>query len=403
MINFTASSISEHRDTNVSETKRHSLLRTMLLYGHNASGKSKLLDALVMMRWIIVNSAAGMQSGQTIPVEPFLLDEETAEQPSLFEASFCVADQTYRYGFEADKSKIVQEWLFEVRTNDEIPLFLRMGEKVQVEDARRLENADSLEQRMRINALFLSVASQWNVQKAEQILNWFQSIDTVSGIDDEYYKRTTLELMKNEKVAAEVMEFVRRADVGIDSLAVGLPNLKTRRLPEGFTPHDPGDLSLHELPNVFTSHQQFDAHGKPVRKVQFIMESQESEGTIKFFNLVGIFIRAISENRLVIVDEFDARFHPLLSKAIIRLFNSAKGGCTAQLLAATHDTALLDRDLLRRDQICFVEKDKYGASRLTSLAEYKIRKEAPYEKNYLEGRFGAIPFIEEFESILKHG
>ncbi len=402
VINFTASSISEHRDTNVSETKRHSLLRTALLYGHNASGKSKLLDAVVVMRWIILYSAAETQAGEPFPIEPFLLDQETATQPSFFEASFCLADQTYRYGFEADSTQIQEEWLFEVKGNDEIPLFLRRRDEVQT-DPRRFENATGLEKRMRNNALFLSVASQWNVQKAEQILNWFRTINIVSSNDNDYYKRTTLDLMKNAEMAAEVMEFIRRADVGIDAIAIGPLNTnKNRRLPETFNLNDLSGLEAEELPDVFTSHQQFDAKGNLTGNVQFVMERQESKGTVKFFNLIGLFIRAIKENRLVIVDEIDARFHSLLTKAIIRLFNSGKDGCTAQLLAATHDTALLDRDLLRRDQIWFVEKNKYGASKLTSLAEYKVRKEAPYDKNYLEGRFGAIPFIEEFESILKH-
>jgi AAA15 family ATPase/GTPase len=403
VIDFAASSISEHRDTNVTAAKRHHLLRSVLLYGHNASGKTNMLDALVRMRWIIVNSAAGMQAGDTVPAEPFLLDTATTAQPSLFEVSFCLDDQIYRYGFEADNTHIHQEWLFETRSSDDIPLFLRMGDQVQVEDPRRLENSTGLEKRMRNNALFLSVASQWNVQKAEKILNWFRSIIPVNGLDDEAYKRTTLELMKDEKIAAEIKEFLRRADVGINGIGLGPAKRKNRRIPEDSQPDELGDLTPDELPTVFAYHQRFDAKGNPAGYVPFMMERQESKGTSKFFNLVGVFIRAIKENRLVIVDEFDARFHSLLTKAIIRLFNSDASGCTAQLLAATHDTALLDRDLLRRDQIGFVEKDKFGASHLTSLAEYKIRKEAPYDKNYLEGRFGAIPYIEDFESILKNG
>lgn len=397
VINFTAAPISEHRGTNVAEAKRLSLLRSVLLYGQNASGKSKLLEALLLMRWFVLNSA-GLQAGDLIPVEPYLLDVESGERPSLFEISFFIGDQGYRYGFEANRIQVLQEWLFETRSTGDIPLFLRMGDQVQVSDPRRMENAEGLEKRMRNNALFLSVASQWNVQRAEQIINWFRSISAINGIDDEFYKRATIDLMKDSEMGKEVIEFMRRADVGIDSITIG-----SNRRPSEKPPANEVTGKFEEsLPFVFTSHPRFDANGSEVGPVHFLMDSQESQGTIKFFNLVGVFILAIRENRLVVVDEIDARLHSILTKAILKLFNSGKSGSTAQLLAASHDTALLDNTLLRRDQIYFVEKNKYGATGITSLAEYKIRKEAPYDKNYLEGRFGAIPFIEEFETILKH-
>jgi AAA15 family ATPase/GTPase len=399
VVNFTASSISEHRETNVAEVKRLSLLRSVLLYGHNASGKSNLLEALLLMRWFVLNSAR-LQAGDLIPIEPHLLDVESGERPSLFEISFFVGDQGYRYGFEANRIQVMQEWLFETRSNDDIPLFFRKGGQVQVVDPRRMENAEGLEKRMRNNALFLSVASQWNVQRAEQIINWFRSIIAINGMDDEFYKRTTLDLMKDAEMAKEVIEFMRRADIGIDSIAIG-PKSSPRPSEKPSTGGITGKFE-EELPFVFITHPRFDANGRQVGPVHFVMESQESQGTIKFFNLVGVFIQAIRENRLIVVDELDARLHSILTKAILKLFNSDKSGSTAQLLAASHDTALLDNTILRRDQICFIEKDKFGATGLTSLAEYKIRKEAPYDKNYLEGRFGAIPYIEEFESILKH-
>ena len=133
------------------------------------------------------------------------------------------------------------------------------------------------------------------------------------------------------------------------------------------------------------------------------MDDQESEGTKKYFNLVGVFITALQENRLVVIDEFDARLHTLLTKSILKLFNSPQTKSKAQLLVASHDTALLDRNLLRRDQIYFVEKNKFGATEVTSLVEFKPRKESPYDKNYLEGKYGAIPFIDGLESLLTNG
>lgn len=102
----------------------------------------------------------------------------------------------------------------------------------------------------------------------------------------------------------------------------------------------------------------------------------------------------------MVIDEFDARLHTLLTKSILKLFHSSQTKSKAQLLVASHDTALLDRNLLRRDQIYFVEKDKYGATETTALVEYKPRKESPYDRNYLDGKYGAIPFIDALESLM---
>lgn len=402
VISFAAAPISEHRGTNVNESKRLNLLKSVLLYGHNASGKSKLVEALLIMRWLVLTSANEHQDGDIIPVEAFALDPETEKQPTFFEISFLLGEQAYRYGFESDKNKIYEEWLFESKTGGDNPLFLRMNDRVQIQDPKRFENADGLEKRMRSNALFLSVASQWNVPKAAEILSWFRKIIPVNALDDELHKRTTLELLKDEEMAKEVVEFIKRADIGIDSLEAGAARL-FRKAVKG-APPDPASVLLDDdYPVVFTWHQKFDSAGNPAGRARFLLEDQESAGTQKFFNLVGVFIRAIRQNQILVVDELNAQLHSLLTKAILRLFNSDSTNSKAQLLATSHDTALLDRDLLRRDQIYFVEKDKFGASGLTSLAEYDIRKEAPFDKNYLEGRFGAIPFIDEFETIIKNG
>lgn len=134
----------------------------------------------------------------------------------------------------------------------------------------------------------------------------------------------------------------------------------------------------------------------------FNLDQQESEGTKKFYNLAGMFVDAVRSGSLIIVDELDARLHSLLTKAILQMFNSKIVQSEAQLLAVCHDTALLDKSQLRRDQIYLVEKDVLSATRVANLVEFKVRKEARYYKNYLEGKFGAIPFVENFERILTH-
>ena len=399
-INFNSSAISEHKETNTIRIKGHSVLRSILIYGHNASGKSKLIEALIFMRWFAINSATESQAGGPINVEAFRLNPDTETAPSLFEIGFQIDRQKYRYGFEADSRQVHNEWLFEIGATVDHLLFVRKKEEFEINETK-FSNAENLEKRTRKNALFLSVASQWNVQKAEKIISWFQKINTIHGVHNEMFRSSTLELMQNEKEREQVIKFIQEADLGIDNMKASPRKFYKREIRDipSETQHF---LVNEEFPEIYTYHSKFDDKGSLVGVAQFSMEIEESEGTRKFFNLIGVFLKAIKENRLIIVDELDASLHSVLTKAILKLLNSNKTGSSAQLLATSHDTALLDRDLLRRDQIYFIEKNQFGASQLTSLVEYQVRKEAPFDKNYLEGRYGAIPFISEFENILIH-
>lgn len=388
-LNFNASSISEHTHSNVIEEEAMPLLKSIVMYGPNASGKSKILDAFEFFRWFIINSAIETQRNESINVEPFLLSKETIDKPSFFEASFIIGEIKYRYGFEASKDQVHKEWLLESKATKEYPVFLRINEDFQIEK-KRFPNADGLEKRTRKNALFLSVASQWNVKKAEQVNEWFANIYSIHGLADEAYKEHTIDLLKTDAFADLINRFVQKVDLGIQNVeyaGISLGEFKKDR----------------EEIDVFAVHNSFNAKGEIEGQVAFDLYEKESEGTKKYFNLIGVFISAILESRLVIMDEFDARFHTLLSKSILKLFNSSEIISKSQLLVASHDTALLDRDLLRRDQIYFVEKNGFGATEITSLVEYKPRKESPYDKNYLDGKYGAIPFINDLASLMSHG
>ena len=401
VLNFNPAAISEHADSNVIiEDKSLPILKSILLYGPNASGKSKILDAFIFLKWLINNSATEKQGNEQIDVESFELSAATENMPCFFEVSFLLDEHKYRYGFEVDKEKIHKEWLLESKVTKEYPVFLRIGEQFEI-DNKRFNNAEGLEKRTRKNALFLSVASQWNVKKAEQINEWFSRIFTIHGMSDELYKNVTLDLLKDKAHADEVKGFIQKADLGIQDIE--LTNVPLYRVSRDLPRELRNTVISDEWPAVFTFHQKFNEKGEVTGIARFLLDDQESEGTKKYFNLIGVFIKAIAEDRVVVIDEFDARLHTLLTKSILKLFNSSKTKSKAQLLAASHDTALLDRDLLRRDQIYFVEKNMYGASEVTSLVEYKPRKESPYDKNYLEGKYGAIPFIDGLDSLIVHG
>lgn len=397
-INFNAASISEHPDSNTITEGGMDLIRSILLYGHNASGKSKILDALDFFR-VWIGYSVDENVVDIVKPEPFALSAATEKEPSHFEACFILNNTIYRYGFKADREKVHTEWLLESKspTGKDYPIFLRGDGEFQV-DYKRFENAEGLENKTRSNALYLTVASQWNVKIAIDIVSWFRNIQFIHGIREQLDAEKTIDFLKDSRYVSLIKELINKADLGISDVGLTEPRdtdsgkdlygqiVKFPRKPR---------------PNVFTVHTKFDEANNPIADVQFSLKRQESEGTIKYFNIIGQLLYAIQNGYLVVIDEFGAQFHTLLSKAIIRLFNSEQSKSKSQLFVASHDTALLDRKLLRRDQIYFVAKDKFGASEVTSLVEYKTRKESPYDKNYLEGKYGAIPFIEEFESLLR--
>lgn len=402
-LNFQASALSEHPNSNTFNEMGIDLLKSMLLYGHNASGKSKILDSLVFVRYLVTQSA-NVNQKESWPYLPFSLNSETLNQPSFFEIFFVIDKMKYRYGFELGKEGIQKEWLLESKTRKETPLFLRIEDDFKI-DLKKFKNADGLEKRTRKNALFISVAAQWNVLKAEKIVDFFQSIFAIHGVVDHTYKSFTMKLLQDEKYSKTIKEFINKADLGISDIGLALLTKKLSKrekiskesLSDGIDDKDDKDD-----PVVYTSHPQFDGSDKKIGDSRFYLDTHESEGTRKYFNILGPIIYALYNNKVVIIDEFDARLHSLLTKAILKLFNSSSIQSKGQLLVATHDTSLLDRNILRRDQIGFVEKDYFGASKLTMLSAYKPRKEAPFDKNYLEGKYGGIPIIEEFEKIIAH-
>jgi len=146
-------------------------------------------------------------------------------------------------------------------------------------------------------------------------------------------------------------------------------------------------------------HDKFNSQKEKIGEANLQFSSSQSEGTLKMFEISSFIIKAIENGETLVIDEFDARLHPLISKKIVELFNS-QGNSSAQLIFVTHDTNLLSADLLRRDQIDFVEKDKYGESHLYSLVQFKgIRNSASFEKDYIKGKYGAIPFLGDFNQL----
>lgn len=376
------------------------LLTSAALYGRNSSGKSNLLAALGFMREIVLNSSKDTQATDAIPTEQFRLSTETREQPSLFEVAFIAAGQRYRYGFEVDTRRVVSEWLFTVPTIREATLFQREGEEINVPS--RFKEGRGLQERTRPNALFLSVVAQFNGSIATRIINWMRDL-TIFGLNDWTFTYS-LDIMEFAGLRDQVVELVRKLDMDIDGIDVDEDKIN----PWYPLNSDKGRPHLHQWKEpdnwraVTASHKVYNGHNDVVSTESFNFAEHESEGSRKIFAMAGPLVLALERGYTFCIDEIDIKLHPLLTRALISLFNSKETNPKgAQLIFTTHDANLLDNRLLRRDQIWFVEKDRYGASHLVSLAEYRVRKEASFEKDYLQGRYGGIPSLGDLSHLFE--
>jgi uncharacterized protein len=379
--------------------KELSLVKSAAIYGANASGKSNLAKALQFMKWFMVNSSKETQSTEAIGVEKFRLSTETDDQPSFFEIVFLLDGQQHRYGFTADREKVRSEWLYYVPKTRETRLFDRQEDKF---DIAKVYKADGIASKTRKNALFLSVSAQFNVEKSETILNWINyRFNLISGLDDEMLLKGSVKNIFREDIYGEVNQLLSKFNLDIIGIRLK-PEEQTVVNEDPLVRFFDIFLGSKLIESIETTHQKFDKNKQPISLEIFNLLSDESEGTQKIFLLIGLLVSTLKYGKVLIIDEFDARLHPLMSRSIVELFNSNETNPhNAQLIFMTHDTNLLSNKIFRRDQIWFTEKDRYGATDLYSLAEYKVRNDASFESDYIKGKYGAIPYIQVAESFVE--
>ncbi len=382
-------------NSNIFEYKKSiKLVKTTALYGPNASGKSNLIKAFKFMRNFIINSSKESQVAENIEVESYRLSTSTEKEPSYFEIIFIINDMSYRYGFKIDKDKIHSEWLYRTKER-EVNLFFRTNKGITLKKGAFSEGK-GLEAKTRPNALFLSVCAQWNGKISFEILMWFRNCGVISGLEDMGYRSFTLKQIEKTDVKNNILAFIQKFDLGISDL-----NIERSPYTKDILPKDlPEPLSKFlieqggDKTTIYTTHKKFNDKGEYIGKETFELDHHESDGTRKAFSFSGPLLDVFQKGMLLIVDELDARFHPIITRAIVQMFHDKDlNPNNAQLVFATHDTNLLDNTFLRRDQIWFMEKDKYGATILYSLVDFKVRNDASFGKDYIAGKYGAIPFL----------
>lgn len=423
ILNLAAASYDEHSHHVCNGfAKDTRLLKTSAIYGANASGKTNLVKAISFSKQLIIEGTTGDMS---IPVHHFRLNEKCRHAPSRFEFIFEAEKKVYHYGFVLFPDKILEEWLVDVTKKKEQVIFERTltGDKTTVDPGKKFFKSKDDKQLIkfiarttRVNQLFLKEAFEKNVDQIKPAFKWFaESLQIVPALAE--YRLLEIRTKDDETFSNFLGRVLKDVGTGIDSIVAEsldmdfekyLPELTVKerelitnqiRKDEGAVTIDDGRGSKYiihhdaekgpQLLQLKAMHKDEDGE-----LVAFDLK-EESEGTRRFLNLLPILYDNQSEDRVYIVDELDRRMHPHLVRAFLELFlNHTKS--RSQLIFTTHNVNLLDQDLLRRDEIWFIEKNlEKGYSDLYALTEHKVRKDLKLDKAYMHGRFGAIPKIKE--------
>ena len=407
-------SFKEHVDTHtIVVNNKLDLLKSAIIYGNNASGKSNLLEAMGFMKSTILNSfrdALMENKERKFPLEKFLLNSITEDKSSFFEMIFIHNGVKYRYGFEIDTDIIVAEWLYHT-TSKEVYLFKRDFQEIKINKSA-FKEALGKEEDVKENVLFLSLLATLGKETSSSIVNWFKNLNFINGIHDRAHKRYTIDKLKCDKnFFSWVLHFIKYLEISSLSTTEEYVNdidLETLRDKEKDEEIINLLTSIHKIQSkqpkrdqLVTYHRKYDENNVLINTVAFNFDKQESEGTKKILYLLGPWYDTLKRGKVLLIDELDSRLHSHLTLKLIDFFHKFNEN-KAQLICAVHDTSLLNKETYRRDQIWFVEKNQFGASELISLGDYKsdkVRKKSAFNKNYIDGKYGAIPYFDKDDKL----
>lgn len=380
---------SEQYLNNIIENGKYKALNAIGIYGNNASGKSNVLNAIELLEKLLYLSARS-NSTTKLPYQPFLLRKGYELKPTKLEIIFIFDEKRYRFGLEYNQNEIFREWFYckEAKLM-EVMLFERQVDIIDVSSEYKgsPELINAAIEATRDNSLFISTCDMLNVAGAKLIFKWFDKVVSINGIKTEREEITTVHLWENQKYKNKIKEYLSLLNLGINNLDILITKNKL------FTEF-----------KTITVHQSYNEQGNTTTQSRsWNLDEHESEGTKKAFHLSGPIIRTLSEGGVLVIDEIEAKMHPMMTINSINLFLSkATNPYGAQIIFATHDTNILTYCKLRRDQINFVEKNNWEATEIYALSDFRYfdeRSEHPdvdKEKRYFEGRYGAIPALGSF-------
>lgn len=379
------------------------LLHSAVIYGANASGKTSLIRSLLCMSQIVENSFS-KKINEDIQVEPFLLDNSTIDEPTTFVANFIVELGTeeninparVEYGFSLTKKQIIEEWLSVYPNGREQKWFHRfydndLGVYIWEKESSHFKGSKEIwKKNTRHDQLFLSTAVQLNSEQLTPIFEWFLfqvRIFDHDRIDNTFTKRVCLD----PKIKKLIVSLLKQADIDVEDIEIkdSSSNFDSKNV----------DINKNKKNNYINSESleaYFIHHDKNGNLVKINVDD-ESDGTQKIFEYAAPIFDVLFNGYTFVVDELNKSLHSDLVRFLVKIFNSETNVNNAQLIFTTHETSVLRRDLLRRDQIWFCEKNKENSTYLYPLTNFKPHKDREdIEESYLAGRYGGKPIIREF-------
>jgi AAA15 family ATPase/GTPase len=394
VLNFRATGlVSENKEVdqnNIVEEGDQRVLKTVGIYGSNGSGKSNILNGLRLFCNLVLRSLES-ESAMDAAANPFMLSEETPEHAGFFQIQLLLNQKKYRYGFTLSfKGTVLQEWLFGPAERNETWYFKRTGQDIKSNPDWFREGHDlPIETvRVRANTLFLTFVSAYNGPISQNIRSFIvkditfdcSALLSKSHIGFRFatgsssrYKQTN-QLLKEGKTEM-VLQWLKSAGLIYSNITLEQEN---------------------NFEKVMLEKNVFNKEGTILGATQVELDEDESAGTRKFYSYIGILHKKFTEGGVLVSDKIDNNFHPFLLQQLICFFNNpAINTAGAQLLFTSHNTNLLQPDILRRDQIYFTEKSNKDETILYSLADLKgIRNNADFARQYLAGFYGALPMLE---------
>ncbi|MBN1588299.1 MAG: ATP-binding protein [Pirellulales bacterium] len=411
-------------------TKEH-VLRVASLYGANGAGKSNLVKALQLVQRLVLQGTA---PGNPMPCKPFLLDKHSSTEPTLFEIQFVADENVYEYGLCYDHKHVHEEWLHTYKGTRELSVFAReqndrgdvtvqLGPAV---DTKHLKRIDALAKvGARPNQPFLAEVVNLDSSEAQgphfrNAIAWFSSALTVFAPG----KRSgplAHAIVGDDSFADFAGRFLRDASTGITSLEV-----QSKKVPMSEFNWFPPELLQRILDNnperpgvplagpegeeywveraekgQITHHRILALHETGNKNAILLPLRDESDGSLRLLDLLPILYRLTKQDGVFVIDEIERSMHPMLVRKFVEFFLKAVPDAKSQLIFTTHESTLLAQDLMRRDSIWFSEKDNEGATHLYSLADFNVRNDLRIDKGYLQGRFGAIPFLGGLDELME--
>lgn len=373
-------------DDNYVVINNKKIVKVAAIYGANASGKSNLFKILTTVILMLKNSN-NADINAKLPIIPFKFNEQAITTPSEFEIKFIVDNIRYVYGFKADMKQIYDEYLYYYPNGRETKIFDRININEYSYNQKDEKILKDIENKNAHNKFFLATATTWNFEKTYVAYNFLTSgIATFFNIEELKNMAFNFYEKENKKLKEFTLDFLKKTDFNIEDYKISkidIPQELLMNIPDFFK------KDLPESPKVFQ------VLFKHKCSNNYLTLDEESQGTQMIFAFMPFIADTLSNKKVLVIDELDKSLHPFLVHYIVEIFNNPEINSNgSQLIFNTHDTNLLDLNILRRDQIWFTEKNNdNGESDLYSLSDFSVRKSENVEKGYMLGRYGAVPFI----------